>query len=119
VKTRKYKLAFANEACHDSISNYVSTKNISEMEKQLSLAAQEATFVLVYRTAVHNHSFRSTIIRKIFDDKLTCSQTKCRAIITNVIAPFATKQILEELKEARIISVLTDSTNHLNEKLIP
>jgi hypothetical protein len=58
------------------------------METQLSLAAQEATFV--YHTAVHNHSFKSmgcttTIVGKLFNDKATCSQTKCKAIITNVI----------------------------------
>jgi hypothetical protein len=33
---------------------------------------------------------------------------------TNVIAPFATKQTDEELKEARFISVLIDSSNHLD-----
>jgi hypothetical protein len=47
------------------------------------------------------------------------SQTRRRAIITNVIAPFATKQILQELKEARFISVLTESSNRLDEKLVP
>jgi hypothetical protein len=63
------------------------------MEKQLSLAAQEATFA--YHTAVHNHSCKSmdctaTIVKKLFNDKFICSQTKCRVIIINVIAPFAT-----------------------------
>jgi hypothetical protein len=57
------------------------------MENQLSLAAQEATFA--YHTIVHNHSFKSmdcttTIVRKLFNDKFSCSQTKCRKIITNV-----------------------------------
>jgi hypothetical protein len=42
-----------------------------------------------------------------------------QAIITNVIAPFATKQILQELKEARFVSVLIDSSNHLDKKLVP
>jgi hypothetical protein len=46
--------------------------NISETEKQLLLAAHEATFA--YHTAVHNHSFKSmdcttTIVRKLFNDK--------------------------------------------------
>jgi hypothetical protein len=58
-------------------------------------------------------------VRKLFNDKFTCSQTKCRAIITNVIVAFATKQVLQELKEARFISVLIDSSNHLEEKLVP
>jgi predicted lactoylglutathione lyase len=86
------------------------------MEKQLLLAAQKAT--LAYHIAVHSHSFKSmdcatTIVRKLFNDKFTCSQTKCRAITTNVIVPLATKQILQELLEAPFISVLTDSSNHL------
>jgi hypothetical protein len=61
------------------IKTLLSMKNISEMEKQILLAAQEATSAY---TAVYNHSFRSmdcttTIIRKLFNDKFTCSQTKC------------------------------------------
>jgi hypothetical protein len=96
-------------------------KNISEMEKLLSLGAQEVTFA--YHIAVHNHSFRSmdcttTIVGKLFNNKIACSQTKCRAIITNVIAPFATKRIFRELKETRYISVLIDSSNHFYEKLV-
>jgi hypothetical protein len=82
------------------------------MEKQLLLAAQEATF------AVHNHSFRpmdctTTIMRKLFNDKFTCSQINCRTIITNIIVPFATKQILQELKEVHFISIFIDLLSHL------
>jgi hypothetical protein len=53
VKTRKHKLAVQNLASNNSISNCLGTKNVIEMQKQLSLAAQEATFA--YHTAVHNH----------------------------------------------------------------
>jgi hypothetical protein len=56
-KKKKKKLAVQNKASNNSVTNYLSTKNISEMEKQLSLAAQEATFA--YHTTVHNHSFKS------------------------------------------------------------
>lgn len=99
VKTRKHKGAVQSKASNSSISNFLNAKTQSEMEKQLSLAAQEATFA--YHTAVHNHSFKSmdcttAIVKKLFNDKFRCSQTKCKAIITNVIAPFATKQINEE-----------------------
>jgi hypothetical protein len=84
----KYKLAVQNKSSNNSISNYLSTKNISEMDKQLSLAAQEATSA--YHTAMHNHSSKSmdcttAIVIKLFNDKFTCSQIKCRGIITNVI----------------------------------
>jgi hypothetical protein len=109
MKTKKHELAVQNKASNNSISNYLSMKNITEIEKQLLQAAQEATFA--YHTAVHNHSFKSmgcttTIVGKLFNDKFTCSQTKCTAIITDVIVPFATKQVLQELKEAHFISVL-------------
>jgi hypothetical protein len=75
VKTKKYKLAVQNKASNNSMSNYLCSKNISEMEKKLSLAAQEATFA--YPTAVHNHNFRSmdcttTVVRELFNDKFTC-----------------------------------------------
>jgi predicted nucleic acid-binding protein len=97
VKTKRHKLAAQNKASSNSISNYLSSKNISEIEKQLSLVAQEATFAHHTHTAVHNnHSFKSkacttTVVSSLFNDKCTCSQTKYRAIITNVIVPFATK----------------------------
>jgi hypothetical protein len=56
----------------------------------------------------------TTIVKKLLNDKFRCSQTKCKAIITTGIAPFVTKQTDEELKEARFISVLIDSSNHLD-----
>ena len=70
-------------------------KSISDMERQL--AEQEATFA--YHSAMHNHNFRSmdctmTIV-KIFNEKFTCSQTKCKSIITNITA---TQQVIKELR---------------------
>jgi hypothetical protein len=62
-KKKKNKLAVQNKASNNSISNYLSTKNISEMEMQLSLAAQEATFA--YCTTVHNHIFKSFPLRSV------------------------------------------------------
>jgi hypothetical protein len=112
-ENEKNKGAVQSKASNSSISNFLNVKTQSEMEKQLSLAAQEATFA--YHMAVHNHSFKSifksmdctiAIVKILFNDKFRCSQTKCKAIITNVIAPFAIKQIDEELKEARFLSVL-------------
>jgi hypothetical protein len=98
VKTKNHKLAVENKASNKRISNYLSTRNISELEKQLLLAAQETAFA--YHTAVHNHTFRfmdctTIIMRKLVNDKCTCWQTQCSAIITSVNLPFATKQILQ------------------------
>jgi hypothetical protein len=67
VKTKKHKGAVQSKASNSS--NSLNAKTQSEMEKQLSLAAQEATFA--YHTAVHNHSFKSmdcttAIVKKTF-----------------------------------------------------
>jgi hypothetical protein len=66
-ENKKHKLALENKASSNSINNYLSTKNITEMEKQLSLAVQEATFA--YHTAVHNHSFKSMDLHKHYRDE--------------------------------------------------
>jgi hypothetical protein len=55
VKTKKHKGAVQSKASNSS--NFLNAKTQSEMEKQLSLAAQKATFA--YHTAVHKHSFKS------------------------------------------------------------
>ena len=51
--------------------------------------------------------------------KFTCAQTKVRAIVTNVLAPFASEQIGLELEEALFISVMVDSSNHKDLKRVP
>jgi hypothetical protein len=57
----------------------------------------------------------ATIVSKIFNDKFSYAQIKYRVVITNIISPFARKQILPELKGARFISVFIISSNHLDE----
>jgi hypothetical protein len=39
---------------------------------------------------------------------------KTKAIITKFVAPFAVKQVLNYVKEAHFISIMTDSCDHLN-----
>jgi hypothetical protein len=51
ITKRKHKLAVKNKASNKIINNYLSMKNIGEMEKQLSLAAQEPAFA--YHTSLH------------------------------------------------------------------
>jgi hypothetical protein len=41
-KKKSKHTVFSKQSVRNSISNYLSAKNISEMEKQLSLAVQEA-----------------------------------------------------------------------------
>jgi hypothetical protein len=91
-------------------------------DKEFDLAAKEGTFA--FHTVTHNQSFQSiectsTIIRKVFEPKFTCAQTKVRAIVVNVLAPLSTNQIREDLKDAKFISVMIDSSNHKHTKLVP
>lgn len=86
-------------------------------------AACEATWA--YHTIKENHSFRSAdCATKIFKSCFrmlifTCSHSKCEAIVTNVLAPFAVQMLKEDLKEVRFVSLLTDSSNHGNVKMMP
>jgi hypothetical protein len=48
----------------------------------------------------------------MFTNKMQSNDHQCYCTICN-------KQILQELKEARFVSVLIDSSNHLEEKLVP
>lgn len=59
------------------------------------------------------------LIKTCFDAKFTCSRTKCEAIVTDVLEPYA-KQLLEEgLEAANFISIYSDASNHKEVKLIP
>ena len=76
-------------------------KTVGEMQRQVP--AQEAT--LAFHTAIHNHSLKSNnctiaIVKNLFNQIFTCSQTKTQVIITKVMAPLAEKQVLNGLQEA-------------------
>jgi len=84
-------------------------------------AAQEG--LMAFHTVKRNHSFRSvdctsSIIRNLFSKKFTCARTKCERI-ANVFAPFALREVLNDLREAKYVSVMVDSSNHSNLKLVP
>jgi hypothetical protein len=49
-------------------------------------------------------------VRKLFNDKFICSQTKCTAIFTNVIAPFA-KNRLDVIEKVTAISAGNTNRN--------
>jgi hypothetical protein len=50
--------------------------------------------------------------------KFSCGQTKCEAIVVNVLVPFAMLQILEEMETVKYISVMVDTLNHKSLKLV-
>jgi hypothetical protein len=70
---------------------------------QRQLAAQEV--ILAFHTAIHNHSLKSknctiAIVKNLFNQTFTCSQTKTEVIISKGMAPLAKKQVLNSLQEA-------------------
>lgn len=89
----------------------------------LEVAAMEGTWA--YHIINANHSFQSSdcaskIFRSCFQmKKFTCSQTKCQAIVLNVIAPQVRKMLIEELKTCNFVSVSVDASNHGSIKIFP
>jgi hypothetical protein len=39
----------------------------------------------------------SSVIRRLHEEKFSCSRTNCESIVVNVLAPFTMQQIFEEL----------------------
>uniref|UniRef100_A0A8D8JTE7 (northern house mosquito) hypothetical protein n=2 Tax=Culex pipiens TaxID=7175 RepID=A0A8D8JTE7_CULPI len=51
--------------------------------------------------------------------KFRCARTKCEAIITNVIAPYAQRLVDDEMTEVSYVTVLTDASNKGSTKMFP
>jgi hypothetical protein len=60
-----------------------------------------------------------TIIRKLFEPKFTCSQTKVRNAVLKVLPSLSINQIREELEDSTFISVTIDSSNHKHTQFVP
>lgn len=117
---KKHKLAEVSRISSQNIQSFFVNKNLTNDVKRI--AAEEG--MLAFHTVKHNHSFRSmdctsSIIRRFYEKKLTCSRTKCESIVVNVLVPFAMQQLCKELKEAKYMSVMVDTSNHKNVKLVP
>jgi len=50
--------------------------------------------------------------------KFSCARTKCESIILNELAPFAMDQIIDELKAINFATVMIDTSNHKNLKIV-
>lgn len=63
--------------------------------------------------------YTSQLIRKKYDKKFSCSRTKTKAIIVNVLYPYAYEKLKTNLSNANFVSILIDSSNHKDLKMIP
>jgi hypothetical protein len=70
------------------------------------------TTVLSQRTAPQLHTDH-------FQPAINMLSDKNQGIITKDVAPISAKEVLNDLKESRFISVIIDPSNHFNLKLVP
>ncbi|CAF4125937.1 unnamed protein product [Rotaria sordida] len=126
---KKHMNSDFHKTCMKSFSNkpmivhYAPT--ISELQK---VSATEAT--LVYPGVRHGHSYISqqctiNLVKNLFETtstitkSLSCARTKSRAIACNVLAPYFTRQKVNEILEARFYSISFDASNKGNVKTYP
>ncbi|CAM4829141.1 unnamed protein product [Rotaria magnacalcarata] len=88
-----------------------------------------AECVLVFHEVKHGHSYRSQdctvdLIRTIFESlslakSISCGDTKARAIACNVLGPYLTTIIIDDLLKARFYSLSGDASNKGSCKTFP
>lgn len=121
LKSGKHKLSDQAAASSSSMLAFFKRTDLPTA-KDLDIAAAEGTWA--YHTVQENHSFRSNdcasnLIQTCFEQKFRCARTKSQAIVVNVLAPMATDELKEQLREAHCITLLTDASNHGSIKLFP
>lgn len=123
LKMQKHKLAAAAISSSQDVTSFFTRNERGQLSNESKrIASQEALFA--FHAAKHNLSLRSmdctsTIVRNLFEKKFTCGRTKCKSILVNVLAPFAMREIAIELKEVKYMSVMVDTSNHKDLKLVP
>lgn len=120
VQTNKHRLADNFAVSTLSLKTFFRGANLGSTEEKL--AAAEGCFA--FHTVQHNQTFRSMdctskLVQKCFDPKYSCAKTKCEAIVTNVISPFAMSELGKDLEKVNYITMYTDSSNHNSTKLFP
>lgn len=117
LRTDKHKAAVKAAASSHSVTTFFHSTLDTES------ALQEG--VWAYHTIDANQSFKSSncstkIFRTCFKmKKFSCSEKKCQAIVTNVLAPHVKAMLEQDLKECKFVTIYTDASNHGNIKLFP
>jgi hypothetical protein len=86
------------------------------------IAANEA--LVAYCAVRHGQNFRanfylSTLIKKIYEPKLFSARTTSEVIITNVLSPYISGEVIEDLNKTKSITVSLDGSNKKDIKLFP
>ena len=123
TKVKKHLLALSAASKHATCNFFFFLKNnpSGSTDESRRTAAQEGIFAF---HVVHNHSFRSmdctsSLLKQIYNKKFTCARTKAESIVLNVLAPFAMQQICKELENMNFATIMIDTSNHKNLKIVP
>lgn len=89
--------------------------------KELDLAAK--VLIFAYHTVNLNLCFNSNIcnsklISTFFEPNFILGKTMCEAIVLNILAPLALKELCEDLNKCNFISVSTDTSNRKDIKIV-
>ena len=120
IQSKKHKAGVAAKLSSSSIKDFC--RNLKFSSEEQELAAAEGTFA--YHMIQHNHSFRSMdctgkLIKKNYDPKFAMACTKSEAIVVNVLNPYISKTVVDDINESNFVSLAFDTSNHNNIKLAP
>lgn len=117
LKTAKHQSAINAASSSQSLDTHFKLSSNTER------AAQEGTWA--YHIVSANQSFASSdcasnIFQTCFGLKeFSCAQTKCQAIVRNVLAPHVKETIAKDLQECNYVTIYTDASNHGSTKMFP
>ncbi|CAF2735666.1 unnamed protein product [Rotaria sp. Silwood2] len=111
-----------------SINRQLITSTMTSNKASEEIAATEGAFV--YHGGKHGHPYSSqqcttNVIKTIFSScsaiakSMSCGRIKCAFIAVNVLAPYLTRKVLTEVKEASFYSTMFDASNKENTKFFP
>lgn len=115
LKSNRHKKAYTAASNSQAVTHFFKSSTITKYD--MHIAACEG--VWAYHIINSNHSFRSAdYASKIIElVKFSCARTKCEAIISGVIAPYAIEEL--NLAECSFFTIITDASNHGSTKMFP
>lgn len=126
---KKHMNSDMHKACMKSIeTNTLLAYTSSSLGETQKVSARESTSV--YHGVKHGHCYISqqctiNLIKEFFSSSTTvakhllCARTKSRAVVCNVLAPYFTCKIIDEISESRFYSISFDASNKENIKTYP
>jgi len=109
------------------VNQQLITDAIKPSKEKDEFCAAEA--VLVFHGVIHGHSYvaqqcLTNVCKTIFSSSiianhLSCGRTKSTSIALNVLAPYFTRRLLDDLKQSFYYSLHYDASNKGNTKVFP